>query len=171
MTKTERGLNKVTVELSDQALADLHAVQLKLRAKWQDAPGLESYEVTEADAVRTALAMCVDDGDRSVADLMPEGRTLNRNQQRLVQKTDEPGTDHSAHVWVWSVSVRLTNTLEFAATNTEQTGQTFTCGNALSAREANQGFRNLARSEKGELRHRLDLCPVPPKGRKGRSGQ
>ena len=100
MTKTERGLNKVTVELSDQALADLHAVQLKLRAKWQDAPGLESYEVTEADAVRTALAMCVDDGDRSVADLMPEGRTLNRNQQRLVQKTDEPGTDHSAHVWV-----------------------------------------------------------------------
>ena len=92
-------MNTVTVELSDQALADLHAVQLKLRAKWKDAPGLESYDVTEADAIRTALAMCVD-GDWSVVDLMPEGRTLNRNQQRLVQKTDEPGTGHRALVWV-----------------------------------------------------------------------
>ena len=31
---------------------------------------------------------------------MAEVGELNRNQQRLVQKTDEPGNDHSAHVWV-----------------------------------------------------------------------
>ena len=63
-------MNTVTVELSDQALANLHAVQLKLREKWKDAPGFENYEVTEADAIRTALAMCVDD-NWSVADFMP----------------------------------------------------------------------------------------------------
>ena len=63
-------MNKVTVELSDQALADLHAVQLKLRAKWQDAPGMADREVTEADAIRHALAMCMTN-DWSVADLMP----------------------------------------------------------------------------------------------------
>ena len=64
-------MNRITVELSDKALADLHAVQLKLRAAWKDAPGIESHVVTESDAVRTALAMFVD-GDWSVADLMPE---------------------------------------------------------------------------------------------------
>ena len=31
---------------------------------------------------------------------MAEVGELNRSQQRLVQKTDEPGTDHRAHVWV-----------------------------------------------------------------------
>ena len=69
-------MNKVCVELSDQTLADLRAVQLKLRAAWKDAPGLGSHEVTEADAVRTALAVFVDD-NWSIADLMPEakGRT------------------------------------------------------------------------------------------------
>ena len=92
-------MNTVTVELSDQALADLHAVQLKLRGMWKHVPGRQDREVTEADAIRTALAMCVDN-NWSVADPMPEGRALNRNQQRLVQKTDEPGTDHGAHVWV-----------------------------------------------------------------------
>ena len=66
-------MNTVTVELSDQALADLHAVQLKLREKWKHVPGRQDREVTEADAIRTALAMCVDD-NWSVADLMPEGR-------------------------------------------------------------------------------------------------
>ena len=69
-------MNTVTVELSDQALADLHAVQLKLREKWKHVPGRQDREVTEADAIRTALAMCVDD-NWSVADFMPEakGRT------------------------------------------------------------------------------------------------
>ena len=64
-------MNKITIELSDQALADLHAVQLKLRAQWKDAPRLESYEVTEADAIRMALAMCVA-GDWRIDDLMPD---------------------------------------------------------------------------------------------------
>ena len=63
-------MNTVTVELSDQALADLHAVQLKLREKWKDAPGRQDREVTEADAIRTALAMCVDNNWR-IDDLMP----------------------------------------------------------------------------------------------------
>ena len=69
-------MNKICVELSDQALADLHALQLKLRAKWKDAPGRQDREVTEADAIRTALAVFVDD-NWSIADLMPEakGRT------------------------------------------------------------------------------------------------
>ena len=67
-------MNTITVTISDEALADLHRVQLMLRANWKAAPGLEHYEVTEADAVRTALAILVD-GDRSIADLMPEGST------------------------------------------------------------------------------------------------
>ena len=67
-------MNTVTVELSDQALADLHTVQLTLREKWKDAPGFENYEVTEADAIRTALAMCVA-GDFTIANFIPEGRT------------------------------------------------------------------------------------------------
>ena len=65
-------MNTVTVELSDQALADLHAVQLKLREKWKHVPGNQDREVTEADAIRTALAVFVDD-NWSIADLMPEG--------------------------------------------------------------------------------------------------
>ena len=61
----------ISIELNDTAVADLHAVQFKLRAAWKDSPGLADYEPTESDAVRTALAMFVD-GDWSVADLMPE---------------------------------------------------------------------------------------------------
>ena len=53
-------MNRITVELSDRAVADLHAVQFKLRAAWKDSPGLADYEPTESDAVRTALAMLVD---------------------------------------------------------------------------------------------------------------
>ena len=67
-------MTTITIKLSDQALADLHAVQLKLRAAWKNSPGLASYEVTQADAIRTALAMCVDN-NWSVADFMPEGKT------------------------------------------------------------------------------------------------
>ena len=57
----------------------------------------------------------------------------------------------------WFVRIRLTNTLEFAVTNTEQTGQTFTCGYALCAREAKQGFQFPCQIGESELRHRLDL--------------
>ena len=66
-------MNRVSLLMSDEALADLHAVQFKLRAAWKDSPRLADYEPTESDAVRTALAMFVD-GDRSVADLVPSGR-------------------------------------------------------------------------------------------------
>ena len=52
-------MNTVTVELSDQALADLHAVQLKLREKWKGTPGLVDHEVTKAEAIRHALAACM----------------------------------------------------------------------------------------------------------------
>ena len=66
-------MNKITIELSDEALADLHAVQLTLRAMWKNAPGLENYEVTEADAIRTALSLCVA-GDWTIADLVPDSK-------------------------------------------------------------------------------------------------
>ena len=66
-------MNTVVLELSDEALVDLHTVQLQLRAKWKDAPDLESYQVTESDAVRVALAMLVD-GEAIIADLVPSGR-------------------------------------------------------------------------------------------------
>ena len=49
-------MNTVVLELSDEAVADLHAVQFKLRAAWKDAPGLGSHEVTEADAVRNGVS-------------------------------------------------------------------------------------------------------------------
>ena len=66
-------MNTVTVELSDQALADLHAIQLKLREKWKGTPGLVDHEVTQAEAIRHALAACMTN-DWSVADLMPEAK-------------------------------------------------------------------------------------------------
>ena len=57
----------------------------------------------------------------------------------------------------WYVRVRLTNTLGFAATNTEQTGQTFTCGYALCAREARRGFQYHCQIGGSELRRCIDL--------------
>ena len=64
-------MNKITIDLNDESLADLHAVMLTLRKKWKDAPGMADHEVTQADAVRHALAVATT-GDWSVADLMPE---------------------------------------------------------------------------------------------------
>ena len=64
-------MNTVIVELSDQALADLHAVQLKLRAKWKDAPGHADHAVTESEAVRHALVVATT-GDWRIADLVPD---------------------------------------------------------------------------------------------------
>ena len=52
-------MNSVVLELSDAALADLHAAQLLPRRKWRGSPGLESHEVTASDAVRTVLAVLV----------------------------------------------------------------------------------------------------------------
>ena len=48
---------KTTVDLGDAAVADLRAVQLKLRQNWRYAPGLKDHDVSEADAVRTALSV------------------------------------------------------------------------------------------------------------------
>ena len=48
---------KITVDLSDAAVADLRAVQLKLRQNWRYAPGLKDHDVSEVDAVRTALSV------------------------------------------------------------------------------------------------------------------
>lgn len=67
---SEQPMHEITIRLSDQALADLHAVQLKLRAKWKAVEGFEDRDVTQYDAIRTALAMCVAD-DWDIADLMP----------------------------------------------------------------------------------------------------
>ena len=64
-------MNTVTVELSDESLADLHAVQLALRKKWKDAPGMGDHVVTQAEAVRHALVVATTT-DWSVADLMPD---------------------------------------------------------------------------------------------------
>ena len=60
----------ITVDLRDAAVADLHAVQFKLRTLWKDAPGLGDYEVTEADAVRAALSVCLA-GGWDTTDLLP----------------------------------------------------------------------------------------------------
>ena len=65
-------MNKITIDLSDEALADLHAIMLKLTTTWKDTPGERAGHVaTESDAVRTALAILVDN-DWSFADLMPD---------------------------------------------------------------------------------------------------
>ena len=64
-------MNKITIDLSDESMADLHAVMLTLRAKWQASPGMADHEVTQADAVRHALAVATT-GDWRVADLMPD---------------------------------------------------------------------------------------------------
>lgn len=50
---------KFEIDLSDEAVDDLRAVQLKLRQNWVHAPGLKDHDVTEADAVRTALSVFV----------------------------------------------------------------------------------------------------------------
>ena len=51
-------MNTVTVELSDQALADLHAVQLKLRAKWKCiAPGSLDTSLSHAAGL-SDIAVC-----------------------------------------------------------------------------------------------------------------
>ena len=63
-------MTKIEVELSDEALADLHAVQFKLRAAWKDSPGLADYEPTEADAIRVALSAFVA-GSWAIDDLLP----------------------------------------------------------------------------------------------------
>ena len=65
-------MNKVCVELSDEALADLHEAQLQLRALWKAAPGMEDREATQSEAIRNALAAFVSEC-RSIADLMPPG--------------------------------------------------------------------------------------------------
>ena len=63
-------MNKITVDLSDEAIADLHTAQFKLSALWKDSPGLEDYEVTESDAVRMALLALVT-GSWDIHDLVP----------------------------------------------------------------------------------------------------
>ena len=63
-------MNKITVDLSDEAITDLRDMQLKLREHWQHAPGLEDHEVTEADAVRAALSVCLA-GGWDTTDLLP----------------------------------------------------------------------------------------------------
>ena len=37
-------MNEITISLSDEALADLHAIMLTLRAKWKDAPGHADHD-------------------------------------------------------------------------------------------------------------------------------
>ena len=64
-------MNTVTVSLNDESLADLHAVQLVLREKWRTSPGLESHEVTQAEAIRHALVVATS-GDWRIDDLMPD---------------------------------------------------------------------------------------------------
>ena len=74
---TERvKMNEITVRLSDESLADLHAVMLTLREKWRASPGMADHKVTEDEAIRHALAVATS-ADWSVADLMPKakGRT------------------------------------------------------------------------------------------------
>ena len=48
-------MNKVCVELSDEAMADLQEAQLQLRTLWKGTPGMEDREVTEADAMSGVL--------------------------------------------------------------------------------------------------------------------
>ena len=64
-TKTD-----ITIELSDQAIADLDAVRFRLRALWKEAPELADYEPTESDAARVALSSFMA-SDWSIADLLP----------------------------------------------------------------------------------------------------
>ena len=67
-------MNKITVDLSDQALADLHAIMLKLTTTWKDTPGERAGHVaTESDAVRHALVAATT-GAWRVADLVPDSR-------------------------------------------------------------------------------------------------
>ena len=64
-------MNKITIELSDEALADLHAIQLVLREKWRASPGMADHVVTQAEAVRHALSVATT-GDWRIDDLMPD---------------------------------------------------------------------------------------------------
>ena len=69
-------MNKITIELSDESMANLHAVQLKLRGMWRSSLGMGDHEATESESVRHALSVATT-GDWSVADLVPdtEGQT------------------------------------------------------------------------------------------------
>ena len=66
-------MNEITVFLSNEALADLHDIQLTLREKWRASPGLADHEPTASEAVRHALSAATT-GDWSVVDLMPEAK-------------------------------------------------------------------------------------------------
>ena len=50
-------MHEITVSLSDEALADLHAVQLTLRGMWRHSPGMADHVVTQAEAIRHALVV------------------------------------------------------------------------------------------------------------------
>ena len=65
-------MNKVCVELSDEAMADLQEAQLQLRTLWKGTPKMEDREVTEADAIRNALSAFVSE-IRNITDIMPPG--------------------------------------------------------------------------------------------------
>ena len=64
-------MNKITIDLSDESLADLHAVQLVLREKWRASPGMADHVVTQAEAIRHALVVATT-GDWGIADLVPD---------------------------------------------------------------------------------------------------
>ena len=64
-------MNTITVELSDESLADLHTVQLVLREKWRASPGMADHVVTQAEAVRHALVVATTT-DWRIDDLMPD---------------------------------------------------------------------------------------------------
>ena len=64
-------MNEITVSLSDESMANLHAVQLKLRGMWRSSPGMADHVVTQAEAVRHALVVATT-GDWRIDDLMPD---------------------------------------------------------------------------------------------------
>ena len=74
--KARSKMNEITVSLSDESVADLHAVMLTLRGTWRVSPGHADHAVTESEAVRHALVVATT-GDWRIADLVPdtEGQT------------------------------------------------------------------------------------------------
>ena len=64
-------MDKITIDLSDESMADLHAVQLKLRGMWRVSPGHADHAVTESEAIRHALVVATT-GDWRIADLVPD---------------------------------------------------------------------------------------------------
>ena len=70
-------MTEITIDLSDESMANIHAVQLKLRGMWRASPGMADHVVTQAEAVRHALVVATT-GDWRIADLMPGSEGLTQ---------------------------------------------------------------------------------------------